>query len=134
MSVAAKARSAAGNAARWGSNKDSYKDSSKDSTEDPPSPSPSPSQVKKTTTRFGEFWAVWPSSIRKVAKAACEKKWAQRGLDAHADQIIAHVRSMKGTKQWVDGFDPAPMTYINQSRWEDGAPAGGSSTGLGRML
>lgn len=26
---------------------------------------------------------------------------------------------MKRTKQWQDGFEPAPLTFINQKRWED---------------
>ena len=72
------------------------------------------------STRFAEFWDVWPKSPRKVAKATCEKKWATAGLDKVADQIIAHVNALKSTKQWTDGFEPAPATYINQRRWEDG--------------
>lgn len=72
------------------------------------------------TTRFVEFWDVWPKSGRKVAKAACEKKWKALGLDKVADQIIAHVTAMKASKQWLEGFEPAPQTYINQRRWEDG--------------
>ncbi len=70
-------------------------------------------------TRFGEFWQVWPASKRKVGKAACEKKWAKQGLDAMADQIISHVTTMKTSEQWQTGFEPAPLTYINQRRWED---------------
>jgi uncharacterized protein YdaU (DUF1376 family) len=72
------------------------------------------------STRFNEFWEVWPKSPRKVAKATCEKKWATQGLDKVADQIIAHVTALKGTEQWTKGFEPAPQTYINQRRWEDG--------------
>lgn len=30
--------------------------------------------------------------------------------------------AMRKTQQWLDGFEPGPMTYINQSRWEDGVP------------
>ena len=72
------------------------------------------------STRFVEFWDVWPKSARKVAKATCEKKWVSGGLDKVADQIISHVTAMKSSKQWLDGFEPAPVTYINQRRWEDG--------------
>ena len=72
------------------------------------------------STRFNEFWEVWPKSPRKVAKATCENKWATQGLDKVADQIIAHVSALKGTEQWTKGFEPAPQTYINQRRWEDG--------------
>ena len=41
-------------------------------------------------------------------------------LDAVADQIIANVNSLKTSEQWTTGYEPAPLTYINQRRWEDG--------------
>jgi hypothetical protein len=55
-----------------------------------------------------------------VAKATCETKWLKLKLDNVADQIIAHVNSIKGSEQWTTGYEPAPLTYINQRRWEDG--------------
>ena len=73
-----------------------------------------------TTSRFAEFWSAWPTSKRKVAKATCETKWLKLKLDTVADQIIAHVNSIKGSEQWTTGYEPAPLTYINQRRWEDG--------------
>lgn len=73
-------------------------------------------------TRFDEFWSTWPASKRKVGKAACEKKWAARDLDSLADQILNHVRVMRETDQWKEGFEPAPATYLNQSRWQDDLP------------
>ena len=85
------------------------------------------SSVTPTTSRFNDFWAVWPSSKRKVARAECEKKWFKLNLDKVADSIIASVGKLKNTEQWTTGFDPAPLTYINQRRWEDDAgeaPAG----------
>ena len=69
--------------------------------------------------RFEEFWITWPSSNRKIGKIACRDKWASKNLDALADKIISHVKVLQASKQWLEGFDPAPMTYINQSRWED---------------
>jgi len=77
------------------------------------------SSVTPTTSRFDDFWAMWPSSKRKVARAECEKKWAKYDLDMVADRIIASVAKLKKTEQWTSGFDPAPLTYINQRRWED---------------
>ena len=71
---------------------------------------------------FALFWKTWPSTDRKVAKSECAKKWRAKGLEANAAQIVAHVESQKKTKQWADGFEPAPLTYINQQRWLDGAP------------
>jgi uncharacterized protein YdaU (DUF1376 family) len=86
-------------------------------------PSPSPSQVLKTNTSadadFDKFWTMWPSSARKIAKAKCAEIWKKRGLSKIAGQIIAHVSVMKTSDQWAKGFEPAPMTYLNQRRWED---------------
>jgi hypothetical protein len=62
-----------------------------------------------------------------VARAECEKKWAKHDLDMVAETIINNVNKLKRTEQWTSGFDPAPLTYINQRRWEDesgDAPAG----------
>jgi uncharacterized protein YdaU (DUF1376 family) len=72
-----------------------------------------------TSSKFDEFWNAWPSSKRKVAKSECQKKWAKAGLDAVAETIIAQVKILKVTDQWTGGFEPAPLTYINQRRWED---------------
>ena len=79
------------------------------------------------STGFEEFWSTWPASKRKVGKAACEKKWIDRKLDLEAKAIVAHVRVMKQTQQWREGFEPSPITYINQSRWLDGNPEGDTS-------
>jgi len=73
-------------------------------------------------TRFGDFWSIWPTSKRKVANADCEKKWARHALDSIADRIIEHVRTMRETEQWREGFEPSPQTYLNQRRWEDEVP------------
>jgi uncharacterized protein YdaU (DUF1376 family) len=77
------------------------------------------------SSKFDDFWNAWPSSKRKVAKAECQKKWAKAGLDSVAEAIVLHVNAIKGTEQWTSGFEPAPLTYINQRRWEDdsGTPA-----------
>lgn len=71
-------------------------------------------------TAFGRFWQTWPSSQRKVARSKCAEVWKRRGLDAIADQIVAHVCAAKETDQWQRGYEPAPLTYLNQRRWEDG--------------
>jgi uncharacterized protein YdaU (DUF1376 family) len=89
------------------------------------------SSVKPTTTRFTDFWNVWPSSKRKVARSECEKRWAKYDLDMVADDIIASVAKLKKTEQWTSGFDPAPLTYINQRRWEDDA---GEQQATGRRV
>lgn len=78
----------------------------------------------QSASRFAEFWQAWPAGPRKQARAECEKKWKARGLDSLADEIVGHVRSLLKTKQFQE-FTPSPLTYLNQRRWEDGAPSGG---------
>ena len=77
------------------------------------------STISSQATRFAEFWACWPISKRKVGKAACQAKWRSLNLDTVAELIFAHVTSLKHTEQWTTGYEPAPLTYINQRRWED---------------
>ena len=100
-------------------------------TESKAKDNPKKIQIQKkninTSSKFDEFWNAWPSSKRKVAKSECQKKWAKAGLDSVAEAIIAQVNILKVTDQWTGGFEPAPLTYINQRRWEDdaGTPAVG---------
>lgn len=90
-------------------------------TESEPKLNPNKIQIqnKNISSRFDEFWSTWPSSKRKVAKVTCKTKWDKLKLDSVADQIIAHVGSLKTSEQWTTGFEPAPLTYLNQRRWED---------------
>ena len=71
----------------------------------------------KTTHRFAEFWAAYPV---KRGRADAIKKWAAKGLDAIADQILAHVRRMeREDAQWKRGFIPHGSTYVNAEGWQD---------------
>lgn len=90
-------------------------------TESKPNHNPKKIQNKNinTSSRFDEFWSTWPQSKRKVGKAAVQAKWEKHGLDEVADLIIANVEDLKSSEQWTSGFEPAPLTYINQRRWED---------------
>ena len=72
-----------------------------------------------TSEKFLEFWDVWPKSKRKQSKPECFKKWKARKLDQIADKIIEHVKVCKESSQWKDGYEPAPLTYLNQGRYED---------------
>ena len=76
-------------------------------------------KIIKTIVRFDEFWNLYPS-VRKTNKKGCMEKWKAKDLDLIADKVIGYVKTMKETKQWKEGFVPAPMTLINQERWEDG--------------
>jgi len=75
--------------------------------------------VVKTTNRFDEFWENYPN-VRKVNKKTCIERWANKNLDAIADEVIGYVKKMKDTQSWKDGFSPAPLTMLNQERWNDG--------------
>ncbi len=75
--------------------------------------------VVKTTNRFSEFWEIYPST-RKVNKKTCMERWANKNIDAIADEVIGYVKRMKDTQSWKDGFSPAPLTLLNQERWNDG--------------
>lgn len=71
----------------------------------------------KPIDRFDEFWETYP---KKVGKKPCQKKWKARRLDRLADQIIQNVRDrIEGDSQWLRGFVPNPLTFINQDRWDD---------------
>ena len=76
-------------------------------------------KIIKTIVRFDEFWNIYPP-VRKTNKKGCMEKWKAKDLDSIADKVIGYVKTMKETKQWREGFVPAPMTLINQERWEDG--------------
>ncbi len=88
--------------------------SSSSSEEHPPTP--------KGDGRFAEFWTAWPAGERKQDRKQCLAKWLRNRWDAEADAIVAHVVAMKATRQWRDGFEPAPLTYLNGERWRDGVP------------
>ena len=76
-------------------------------------------KIIKTIVRFDEFWNLYPP-VRKTNKKGCMEKWQAKDLDLIADKVIGYVNMMKETKSWKEGFVPAPMTLINQERWEDG--------------
>jgi len=73
----------------------------------------------KTTNRFSEFWDLYPTT-RKVNKKTCLERWANKNLDVIADEVISYVKKMKDSKSWKEGFSPAPLTLLNQERWNDG--------------
>ena len=75
------------------------------------------SPTTSAPSRFDEFWKLYP---KKVARKPCLAKWKARKLDRVADQIIENVRErIEKDSQWLRGFVPNPLTYINQDRWED---------------
>lgn len=72
--------------------------------------------------RFEEFWSAWPDVDRKQDRVACREHWSRNGLNAKAHVIVSHVEACKRSKKWKDGYSPAPLKYLENQRWEDGAP------------
>lgn len=89
-----------------------------------------PSRVDDATG-FKAFWECWPRNERKQDKAKCSEKWKRDSLDTVAEAIVADVTAKKHSRKWRDGFIEAPMVYLNNRRWEDGAagPATGPKRG-----
>lgn len=67
---------------------------------------------------FEKFWAAWPNTNRKQAKGKCLQVWRKLGLERIADTVLAHVERMKASDSWRRGYEPMPLTYLNQGRWE----------------
>jgi hypothetical protein len=72
---------------------------------------------------FPEFWTAWPGSARKQDRKKCAAKWRRCNFGREVERIVAHVEASKSTRSWRDGFEPAPLTYLNGERWRDGPPA-----------
>lgn len=85
----------------------------------PPTKASSP--TAKPSEAFMRWWSVWPNTARKADRKKCWEKWRAKRYDEVADQIVAHVEFCKRmNQQWRDGFEPAPLTYLNGERWNDG--------------
>lgn len=70
---------------------------------------------------FDAFWSAWPTHKRKVAEVQCRRKWKAKGCQSVADAVMAALEVAKASKDWTkdDGeFIPAPLTWLNQARWE----------------
>ncbi|MGG4604319.1 hypothetical protein ACLPHM_05945 [Paenalcaligenes sp. Me131] len=82
-----------------------------------------PSSVPEPKIGFQEFWDAYPSkNNRRTAKSKCAKAWKAKNLDEIADQVLTHLEAMKKTRDWIRGYEPSSLTYLNQDRWEDGLP------------
>ena len=79
------------------------------------------------TVAFEDFWECWPKNDRKQDKEKCSEKWKREGLDTVAEAIVADVTAKKHSQKWRDGFIEAPMVYLNNRRWEDGAAGAATS-------
>lgn len=83
---------------------------------------PTPKGATADPPGFAEFWTSWPSTPRKVDRKKCAEKWRRAGFGAQLPAVLSHVAALKQSKQWRDGYEPAPLTYLNGERWRDGTP------------
>lgn len=81
-----------------------------------------PRGLMNASLGFAEFWAAWPAGPRKVAKQQALNKWATFGCANNHEHIRAHVEWLKTQNDWLCGFVPQPVTYLNQQRWLDWVP------------
>jgi hypothetical protein len=84
----------------------------------PSSSSSSSSQRLSPPCGFVRFWEAWPKSPRKEAKGQCLTVWKRKGFELQAAEILRHVEAMKRTEQWRTGYEPAPLVYLKNARWE----------------
>lgn len=80
--------------------------------------------------RFTEFWNAYPNCKRKGSQTKCQSVWQKQSFESIAEQIIAHVKSMASSDEWLRDsgqYIPAPLAYLNQQRW-DGAEVGTQAT------
>lgn len=91
---------------------------------------------ENTLPGFALFWDSWPKSDRKQARGKCLDAWKKAGAEPHAAQIVAHIESMKGGPWLKDGgrYIPAPLTYLNQRRWEGAEASDSDPWGLKNAL
>ena len=79
-----------------------------------------PATERQSTPGFDAFWAAWPSNSRKVNKNRCLARWLAAKLEDKAEEIVAHVNSMKTSHQWTKAggdYIPAPLVYLTQERF-----------------
>jgi len=77
-----------------------------------------PINKEQVLKAFDYFWEHYP---KKVAKGKCKEKW-MRLKELEQKQIVRTIKDFIAYKPFEDYTHPNPMTYLNQSRWEDELP------------
>jgi hypothetical protein len=73
--------------------------------------------------KFGEWWEAYANKVgrKKTESAWRNLKWAKLGIEP-ADLIADTHRRHELDPQWLKGFQPNPLTYLNGERWNDDLP------------
>lgn len=80
----------------------------------------SPKPPKGDSTRFDEFWEMFPKD-RRDGREKCRKVWASKGLEAIADDVIAGLKRWLASEDWAkDGgkFIKGTIAWLNAGKWE----------------
>ena len=76
--------------------------------------------ASKSDPAFDEFWDAFG---KKVGRGQALKSWKAATKKADPAEIIAGVKAQQGCRQWADGYQPNPSTWLNQERWADDVEA-----------
>lgn len=93
----------------------------KPTTEETPS-SATPTRARKDPTEtsgFTAFWDAWPKTPRKTGRFKCFAQWRTNKLEPRAAEIVQHVLASINSSQWRQGYDPAPLRYLKERRYDD---------------
>lgn len=68
----------------------------------------------QATNGFRHFWKAYPlkDGHDEALSAWCEKL-------PPLDKCLSALKWQEKTKQWLDGFIPKPVNYINAGKWKD---------------
>lgn len=80
------------------------------------------------TPEFSIFWEAWPANNRKGSKSKVNEVWIRKKLDVKVDVIIKHINEVIRVAE--SKFVPAPLTYLNQERWDGWEPSTSSINDL----
>ncbi len=84
----------------------------------------SPTLSKIQEQRFQRWYATYP---RKVGRLDAVRAWSRISpapTDELTERMIAKVQEWTGSEEWSEPrYIPHPTTWLNDGRWDDGAPA-----------
>ena len=100
----------------------------------PSIPSPRLPRVKKQYS--GDFISFWKQYPKRVGKDEAWRAWQKRNGDRpELTVMLSAIEQQKTSDQWTKDngqYIPNPATWINQGRWNDELPNGGSHGRPGR--
>ena len=80
--------------------------------------------VADYTEDFNEWWDTYPKR-RKTAKKQCKQKYTtilNKNKDITPNTLLIALKVQKQSRDWTKNngeYIPAPLTWLNQGRWED---------------